>query len=297
MLNPVWLQTLIAVATQRSFTRAAEALNLTQAAVSQHIQRLEAEYGPLLLRRSRQLELTPKGELLLEFAREQQLAGERLKNLMTSDSTDRGVIRLCTPGSIGLYLYPLLLNWQQQHPGLSIEHRFAPTDDILTAVLENRAEAGLVIHPPEDLRLTVRPFTEESLCLILPKDYPLQPGQPPSWTELGQLGFIDHPDGQDMARRFFGRQYPGQSIQTLPRSGFTNQIGLILEPVARGLGFSILPHYAVDSFVRKDALQIFKSQPGVNDTLWLIHRAEWPLSQRMQSALAYLAEHLAPAPH
>ena len=78
MLNPLWLKTLIAIQETGSFTRAAERLDLTQAAVSQHIQRLEAECGPLLLRKPRQLELTPRGLRVLAYAREQQRASERL---------------------------------------------------------------------------------------------------------------------------------------------------------------------------------------------------------------------------
>ncbi|MGL6438429.1 helix-turn-helix domain-containing protein [Aeromonas hydrophila] len=58
MVNPLWLHTLVVVHETGSFTRAADRLDLTQAAVSQHISRLEAEFGPLLLRKPRLLELT-----------------------------------------------------------------------------------------------------------------------------------------------------------------------------------------------------------------------------------------------
>ena len=46
---------------------------------------------------------------------------------------------LTTPGSIGLLLYPLLLDQQQEHPGLILQHRFAPTPDIVQAVLAGQA--------------------------------------------------------------------------------------------------------------------------------------------------------------
>ena len=60
MFSPQWLRTFETLAAQRSFTRAAERLDLTQAAVSQHVQRLEERLGPLLIRRPRKLELTPR---------------------------------------------------------------------------------------------------------------------------------------------------------------------------------------------------------------------------------------------
>ena len=58
---------MIMVSESGSFTRAADRLGVTQAAVSQHIQRLEAEFGTLLIRRPRQIDLTPTGKKLLAF--------------------------------------------------------------------------------------------------------------------------------------------------------------------------------------------------------------------------------------
>ena len=85
MVNPLWLHTLVVVHETGSFTRAAERLDLTQAAVSQHISRLEAEFGTLLLRKPRQLELTPRGLVLLDFARQQAQAAEQLRARLSDD--------------------------------------------------------------------------------------------------------------------------------------------------------------------------------------------------------------------
>src|SRR5438105_14184313 len=64
------LRTFVSVAEQRHFARAAELLDLTQPAVSKHVRRLELDVGTQLLRRtSREVELTPAGESLLEDAR------------------------------------------------------------------------------------------------------------------------------------------------------------------------------------------------------------------------------------
>lgn len=66
-----------------------------------------------------------------------------------------------------------------------------------------------------------------------------------TWADLARLGFIDHPHGQAMAGRLLSRRFPGHpGAHSPPCRGFTNQISLILEPVARGLGFSVLPRYA-----------------------------------------------------
>lgn len=277
MVNPLWLHTLVVVHETGSFTRAADRLDLTQAAVSQHISRLEAEFGPLLLRKPRQLELTPRGLVLLDFARQQAQAAEQLRARLSDDDPHRGAITLTTPGSIGLLLYPLLLDQQQVHPGLTIQHRFAPTPDIVQAVLAGRSDLGLVDQPPEHPSITAEPFAREPLCLVVPND-----GEEPSWQHLCQLGFIDHPDGRSMAQRLLGRRYPGQRFGEIPLRGFTNQIGLILEPVARGLGFTVLPRFAVTAFAQQEQIRVIQSSIEVIDTLWLIYRAEWPLPARHQ---------------
>ena len=78
-------------------------------------------------------------------------------------------------------------------------------------------------------------------------------------------------------------------MRNLPCRGFTNQIDLILEPVALGLGFSVLPRYARLAFARPEAIRVIEGEPAVVDTLWLLHRAEWPLSARAKLVLRQIA--------
>lgn len=287
MLNPQWLRTFVMLADEGNFTRTAERLDLTQAAVSQHVQRLEAQLGPLLIRRPRQLELTPAGDALLSYCSDLSAADQRLKQRLSAADAEHGEISLISPGSIGLALYPHLLDLQQASPGLSIRHRFAPDSEVLNAVLENRFELGLVTLKPDDRRLKVSRFAEEPLDLVVPAGKTVQ-----FWSDLEQLGFIDHPDGQAMAGRLLSRRFPGSpGVRSLPVSGFTNQITLILESVARGLGFTVIPRYARLAFARQASIQVIESGSTVVDTLWLLHRAEWPLSARMQRLLDHLQTH------
>jgi len=274
MQNPIWLRSFVAVAETGGFTRAAHQLDLTQAAVSQHVRHLEQALGPLLVRRPRRIELTPAGTALLAYCREIERADQRLRASLSDKATDEGEIGIITPGSVGLALYPILLDIQRAHPGLSMRHRFAPDPEILDAVLNKRYELGLVTLKPDDPRLAAMPFAEEALELVVPAG-----AQAGSWEDLRQLGFIDHPDGPAMATRLLSRRFPGNpGIRTLPSHGFTNQVALILDPVALGLGFTVIPRHARESFAQPDAIQVVDCGDPVVDTLWLIHRAEWPMS-------------------
>lgn len=151
-------------------------------------------------------------------------------------------------------------------------------------MLENRFELGLVTLRPDDQRLSVSRFAAEPLELVAPAGVAIR-----SWTDLQQLGFIDHPDGKAMASRLLSRRFPdGPGVRSLPCKGYINQISLILEPVAGGLGFTIIPRYARLAFTRPDAIQVISGEPEVVDTLWLLHRAEWPLSARAELVLQHL---------
>jgi DNA-binding transcriptional LysR family regulator len=289
MLNPNWLLTFAAMNEEQSFTKTGIRLGMTQAAVSQHIRQLETQLGPLLIRRSRRIEMTPAGLALLEYCRESQQAEKRLHQRLTQSEDAPGEVGLITPGSIGLSLYSWLLALQAETPGLVVRHRFAPNSEVLSAILENSYDLGLVTLRPDDVRLTATRFAEEPLELVLPKNFKMS-----GWNDLVKLGFIDHPDGISMATRFLSRQFPGApGIRHVPRTGFSNQIGLILEPVAMGLGFTVIPRYARQAFARQDALHIVQGGPEAVDTLWLIHRSEWPLSNSSKRVLDYLRVKLA----
>lgn len=281
MVNPSWLESLQMLVATGSFTRAAERLNITQAAVSQHIRQLEQTYGLLVLRHNREIELTPTGHEVLIFARQVAQASEQLNQRLAATDSLQGEVCLITPGSSGLLLYPHLLRLQQQHSGLVIRHRFAPDSEILQAVQENRYQLGLVTFRPDDARLDATMLAEEPLELVYPAGTKLT-----CWQDLTALGFIDHPDGKAMATRLLSRLFPANAgIDSLPCSGYCNQISLLLQPVALGLGFTVLPRYARQAFANQSRIAVLDCQQPVIDKLWAIYRADWPLPARCDLVL------------
>ncbi|EXJ12417.1 MULTISPECIES: LysR family transcriptional regulator [Nitrincola] len=281
MINPQWLMSFQAIVEQGNFTRAAEHLNLTQAAVSQHLRYLEDEFGLLILRKTRPLELTPIGREVLSYAQEIKDADERLRLRLSSTDSLVGEVGLITPGSSGLLLYPRLLALQHQYDGLVIRHRFAPDTEVLQAILTNQYDIGLITFDPQDAKIRAEPIAKEPLELVYPRNENVE-----TWDDLIRIGIIDYPDGRAMADRLLSRHFPGNpGVKTLPRSGFSNQISLILEPVALGLGFTVLPRYARQAFAKQDEIAFKHCENPVVNTLWAIYRADWPLSRRVLNVL------------
>ncbi|NNC22791.1 LysR family transcriptional regulator [Salinisphaera sp. USBA-960] len=273
MLNPQWLRSFVTLAELGQFTQAAEHLGLTQAAVSQHIRRLEDELGPVFVRRSSGVELTPAGEALTEYCRDLGQADRRLRLRLAESEAEQGEIGLITPGSVGLFLFPVLMELQQSKPRLSLRHRFAPDTEVLEAVLDNHYDLGVLTFEPDDPRVTASHFAEEPLELVVPAG-----ASADDWADLEALGFIDHPDGQAMAGRLLQRVFPrAPGIEAIRRHMFINQIGLILEPVSRGIGFTVIPRYARCAFARQEEIRAIDYGQLAIDTLWMIHRSEWAL--------------------
>lgn len=289
MIKPTWIRTFRALVEVKNFTRVANKLDITQAAVSQHIQLLEKELGPLVIRTKRGIELMPKGKAFLEYCLEVEGADKRLENRLNEFDNTSGNVSVICPGSLGLRINPLLLNFQQQNENIYIHNRFAPDNEVIDQVLANHYEIGFVANRPDESRLNIEPFTQEGLELVVPADADVH-----DWADLMQLGFIDHPDGQSMASRVLSRLYPNEfSLSAVKRTGFSNQISLILEPVSRGFGFTVLPSYARQAFAKQDRIKVINTGETYKEQLWLIYRNEWPLSGKALNVIEYLRASLA----
>src|SRR5450432_3594738 len=116
------LETFLAVAAERSFSRAAARLNRTQPAVSQVVRKLEADLGEVLFERaSRDGTLTAAGELLLEYA--QKMVGlrrEATSALEELRSLERGRLHLAANEYTCLYLLPILDEFRRLCPQIGV---------------------------------------------------------------------------------------------------------------------------------------------------------------------------------
>ncbi|WP_372750377.1 LysR family transcriptional regulator, partial [Litorivivens sp.] len=127
MINTVWLHSFCTLVEVGHFTKTAERLHMTQSGVSQHVRKLEQQLDvELLVRKGKQFSLSDAGERLYSEAREIIAALSDLEQCVGEDPPYEGEVRVMSPGSVGLKLYPQLLALQRKHPKLVIDYRFAP---------------------------------------------------------------------------------------------------------------------------------------------------------------------------
>lgn len=282
MINTTWLRSFCTLVEVGHFTRTAERLNMTQSGVSQHIQKLEEQLGvPLLIRQGKQFSLSEPGKQLYTEARNIVMALSNLEQRIIEDPSYEGLVRVMSPGSVGLKLYPHLLKLQQRHPALIIDYRFAPNTDIQYAIADYDVDIGFMTTTSTLADVNCQPIAEEPLLLVTPSTT-----SDPNWEALIELGFIDHPDGGHHAHLLLGANYPEfQHSHLFEKRGFSNQISLILEPVSLGIGFTVLPSHAIEAFHSPELIKTHQLPNPVSETLYLGVQRQKEQQNRMKTVI------------
>ncbi len=262
---------------------------MTQSGISQHLRKLEEFLGVALIQRQgRQFTPTEAGRKLYGEAHEIVESLSTLSQRLGEDPVYEGLVRILSPGSVGLKLYPRFLKIQQGHPKLIIDYRFAPNRDVERSLLEYRCDMGLMTSPSALDEIASQPVASEALILVTPVAI-----KNTDWSTLLKLGYVGHPDGAYHASLLLGANYlEFQHVDMFALRGFSNQISLILEPVSLGLGFTVLPEHAVNAFDRPELIRSHRLETPVSETLFLATRRHRALPARVKNLIAMAREWL-----
>lgn len=282
ILNPQWLETFRVLVEVGHFTHTAEKLYMTQPGVSQHIKKLEQACGhDLLKREGKSFELTEQGQIVYDYALKQSREERELIESLSFDDPKSGVCRLACSGSLALLLYPQLIALQKKHPNLVAHIEAAPNQKILDDIQGGSVDLGIVTHIPTPSLFQSQELASEPLCLILPHQYQERAITP---ELLMNCGLIQHPDAEHYLSLYFDK-CGDNALTELNRSSFPvvsyiNQIGQILLPISQGIGFTVLPQSAVETFVDKQLLHVHTPTETVWETLYLVQKRNRQLPNR-----------------
>lgn len=272
-----------AVVREGSFSRAAEALFITQSAVSQHIKELEASIGRQLFERGRRgVALTAHGETLHRYASQIfALVAEAENALVDVAQVASGRLSIgATPG-VGIYLVPeWVQQFRQRFPQLSVATKTGVTSEIVQAVMARRLELGFIEGEPDASALgrlatwVLAPIEQQ---VVVGQNHPLWGSASLRLDDLARYSFIV-------------RQAHSQSRiwleETLRQRGIAPNIGAEfdnLESMKRGVALggclAIMPPYVVRTEVAQGLLHAIpiEGQPLTRD-LKLIWDAQMPFS-------------------
>lgn len=268
MINPTLLKTFCTLADIGHFTQTADRLFMTQSGVSQQIKKLEHQLDtPLLIRDGKSFSLTEAGLKLHQQGKALLNSLIELETSVKLDEPFSGTVKIASPGSVGLQLYPYLLNIQQQHPSLVIDYSFAPNSDIEEKISDKKIDIGLLTEFSKVKNVFCKKIAVEPLVLVTSNKI-----ESVNWQQLLTLGFVSHPDAQHHAQLLLSKNFSAfEHIEQFDQKGFSNQISLILEPVSRGIGFTILPLHAVNAFHKQSHIRIHQLEHPVGESLYLCH--------------------------
>lgn len=277
MINHSWLKTFCTLVEVGHFTHTAEKLYMTQSGVSQHVKKLEMQLErQLLIREGKSFSLTAAGQQLYQKGNQLLRSSDDLETLVRQDDEKVGLVKIASPGSVGLKLYPHLLDIQQAHPKLAIDYSFAPNKNIELELSKGNIDLGLMTQLSQASTLTSLKIGDEPLVLVTPCDV-----KSLQWQRLIELGFISHPDAAHHGQLLLSENFPDfEHIEQIPHKGFSNQISLILTPVSKGLGFTVLPLYAARAFASQHLIHIHNLEKSVCETLYLCVNRRSPLTNR-----------------
>jgi DNA-binding transcriptional LysR family regulator len=190
------LRVFLAVAAERSFSRAATKLHRTQPAVSQAIRRLEDEVGERLFdRSSKDGTLTEAGRVLRDYAeRLHRLAEEAQLSVRELRDLQRGRVLIGSNEGGVHVLLPLIERFRQEHPQILVDVRRVPARQVGVEVAQGSLDFGIVTFDPGDKRLQAVTLGPDELVLLVYPSHPFAQRQTVPMSEFAHETVIAHSD-------------------------------------------------------------------------------------------------------
>jgi len=248
------LEVFLAVAQEKSFSRAAETLHRTQPAVSQAIRRLETELGePLFDRSSKDGTLTSAGRVLLDFSH--QMINLRLhahSAIRELRDLHHGKLTLGANEYTVMSLLPLIPIFRARHPQIKVEVRRSLASRIPGEIIGRDVELGLVSFKPSDATIKALPIAVDEIALVVAPDHPLAAKKVVSVRELGAESFIAHnvpsPYRERVIKTFEKQRTPLNISLEMPT------LESIKRLVEQGLGVALIPRLAAQIEIERNQL-------------------------------------------
>ncbi|MGA9068973.1 MAG: LysR substrate-binding domain-containing protein [Terracidiphilus sp.] len=273
------LETFLAVAEERSFSRAAVRLHRTQPAISQVIRKLEESVGEMLFdRAARDGSLTASGVLLRDYAlRLLALRREASSALGELKSLESGRLQLAANEYTCMYLLPAIDRYRRAFPHIDVAVHRSLASHIPDELNLRTFELGMLSFRPDPVHFRSIAVYADTLACIVGPAHPLAGAKRVSISQLGEETFIAHNVASPLRKRvieaFQRHRTPLNMAIELPT------IEAIKRFVAMGNGVALVPHLTVAQELESGALvRIPVEDLEAKRILRLVHRRQATLS-------------------
>ena len=258
------LEAFLAVARYGGFAEAAGRLNLTQSAISIRIKELEHDLGVVLFNRSkRQVQLTPKGRELIDYAERAVALQHEIRRQVGSPEAMSGVMRIGVAELIAVTWLPRFAAMvRARHPGLILEFDVAMNPSMLGRVRSGDLDIALVISTETAGDLLARDLGVVPFAWMVGASFDLPHGTL-SMDDLSRLPIIYQ--GTDS----FMREFVSSMLHfggKARRSGTScNSLAALASLTVAGLGVSLMPLQTSERDIREGRLRILPIAPTYID--------------------------------
>ncbi len=301
------LRVFLAVVEYLHFTRAAEALYISQPAVSAAIQNLEEQYGVRLFHRiGRQIEITEAGKLLQAEAQkiiDQVVLTER--GLQELNDLQRGELKLGSSLTIGNYWLPdKISQFKRQYPGISVNCSLANTEEICEGTATGQFDLGLVegeVKPTLKTSLEEEIVGSDRLLIVVGKSHPWFDRTKISLTELYTTDWVMREPGSGTQQRFEeALQNWGIEVTELNIILVLNSGEMVKAVIENGVGATAISELMVKKELQLDTLrsiQVIDDRDDSNITVEIVRPfLKLKHRQRFQTRLSSAFEQILTLP-
>jgi DNA-binding transcriptional LysR family regulator len=289
-----------AVAFHRSFSRAAEALEITQPAVSIQVQELEKSLGVTLFhRRPGGLRVTEVGETVYAYAQQIfALSRRMLEAVEELQGLKTGHLRLGASTTPGEFVLPTAVGrFRQLYPGIRVELVIANTHSIIQRILSREMDLGMVGDRPEEHsgELELVHYLDDEIVLVAAPGSPASRQQPLTPQQVAEAGLIVREEGSATRRVAETHLVSlGVSPQIVLELG-SNQA--VKQAASAGGGIGVVSRLGISAEVKAGMLTILKVEGwDCRRPLTIVHPKDRYLSPAQRAFLQFLmAERPAPA--
>lgn len=287
------LEVFAKVAELGSFSRAADALHLTQPTVSEHVRALEDELGVQLLDRlGRGAAPTPAGRLLLGYARRAlALAREARQAIEQFQGRMRGELTVGGSTIPGEYLLPGLIGqFKAKYPDISISLLVGSSRQVSEWVEEGRVEAGVVGARPSSRALVARELMSDEIVVAVPAEHPWAGRKSVAVADVRTEPLIVRERGsgsrEALERALAGAQLDLAAFRVVGEMGSTQAIK---QAVRAGVGVTFISGRAVEDECRAKLLACVKVKDlSVSRSFYLVAHRERTRSPLADAFVAFV---------
>ncbi|MDP4143335.1 MAG: LysR family transcriptional regulator [Bacillota bacterium] len=271
------LKTFIAVVDEKSFTKAASSINMSQPSVSLHIARLEKYFNTTLIERSnkqRNIFITQTGEMLYKRAKQLVTILEETKEELSNyHNSPSGTLKLGSSMTIGEFLLPSILgDFVKEFPNIKLEVTIHNTKDIYTKFKNYDIDIALIEGTVPVHNYRHGNFYKDTMVLVVPNSYPYEDNEEITLKEhLSDQTWINREEGSGTGENLkIFLDHEGISPKNLIILGSNYAIK---EAVKNNLGITFISSLVVNEAVKKNELKIIPTKTQYNRYFsYLVHK-------------------------